>query len=48
LLPRVLPLTRPVAAPVPTSLALAHQGMALILLLALVWNVSVLRSREQR
>ena len=28
---------------VPISLALAHQGMALILLLVLVWNVSVFR-----
>jgi heme A synthase len=28
---------------VPIWLALAHQGMALILLFALVWNASVLR-----
>jgi heme A synthase len=30
---------------VPIGLALAHQGVALILLLALVWNASVLRRR---
>jgi cytochrome c oxidase assembly protein subunit 15 len=30
---------------VPTSLALVHQGLAMILLLALVWNASVLRRR---
>ena len=28
---------------VPIGLALMHQGMALILLLVLVWNASVLR-----
>lgn len=32
---------------VPIALALAHQGMALVLLLALVWNAAVLR-RERR
>jgi len=31
---------------VPMGLALAHQGFAMILLLALVWNASVLRRGE--